>query len=74
MVKGAYGDQVSELSEEWDGNTLSFGFKAMGMKVSGTLGVEPSQVRLAADLPLAAMMFKGKIEQRVREELDGLLA
>jgi hypothetical protein len=73
MVQAAYGAQVSDLHEQWTDSTFSFGFRAMGMKVSGTLEVEDSQVRLAVDLPLAAMMFKGKIQQQVRAELDALL-
>jgi len=44
------------------------------MSVSGTLEVEASLVRLVANLPLAAMMFKGKIKQQAREELGALLA
>ena len=74
IVKDAYEDQVNDLHEEWNGDTLSFGFKVMGMKVSGTVEAAAEQVRLAAELPLAAMMFKGKIEQRIREELEALLA
>jgi hypothetical protein len=36
--------------------------------------VEPNEVKLHGVLPFAAMMFKGKIEQTVREELEKLLA
>ena len=73
-VHQAYGAQVSDLRETWEGNVLSFGFKAMGMKVAGTVTVEDGQVRLAADIPLAALMFRGLIEQRIRQELGALLA
>jgi len=74
VVKEAFGSQVNDLRDEWNGNTLSFAFKVLGMSVSGTLEVEASLVRLVANLPLAAMMFKGKIEQQAREELGALLA
>ena len=53
---------------------LEFAFKAMGMAVSGTVKVEESAVRLDAKIPMAAMMFKGMIEQQIRKELDGVLA
>jgi len=74
FVRSNFHGQLSDVSEQWDGNTLKFGFKAMGMKVSGNVTVEDSRVKLDADLPLAAVMFKGVIEQRLRKELDRLLA
>ncbi len=73
-LRGTYQTQVSEATEEWRDHTLFFGFRAMGMKVSGTLAVEPALVRVDAELPFAAMMVKGMIEQRVRDELGKMLA
>jgi hypothetical protein len=73
FVKSSFAAQLSDVSEQWDDNRLAFGFKAMGMKVSGNVVVEDSAVKLDADLPLAAIMFKGMIEQRIRQELDRLL-
>jgi hypothetical protein len=73
-VQEAYRAQISELQEEWNGSTLSFAFKAVGMKVAGEVTVEASQVQLAADLPMAAMMFKKVIEQQIRAKLGELLA
>lgn len=73
IAMNTYQSQVSDLHQQWDGQQLSFGFKVVGMKVSGTLTVDDSAVKLAAALPFAAMMFKGTIERRLREELGGLL-
>ena len=73
IAKDAYQSRVSDLHQQWKGDELLFGFKVAGMKVTGTLSVENSAVKLAAALPFAAMMFKGKIERRLREELSGLL-
>jgi hypothetical protein len=66
--------RVSSFREEWRDNTLSFAFQAMGMGVSGTVAVEPSEVKLNAELPLAAAFFKGANEQRLRQEVGTLLA
>ena len=44
------------------------------MAVSGTVAVEPDQVKMDAELPFAAMFFKGVIEQRLRHEVGSLLA
>jgi hypothetical protein len=66
--------RVSNLREEWHDHTLSFAFQAMGMGISGTVAVEPSQVKLNAELPFAAAFFKSAIEQRLRQEVDLILA
>ena len=73
-VREELGGQVSDLHEQWDDHTLSFGFKTMGMKVSGEVAVHEDQVKLNAQMPLAAAMFKGMIETKIREELGDLLA
>jgi hypothetical protein len=73
-VRQSYSHHVSQLNESWEGHVLSFSFRAAGMNVSGTITVEDSQVSLDAVLPLAAMMFRGLIEQRIRQELGDLLA
>jgi hypothetical protein len=65
---------VTELDEQWQDHTLTFHFKALGFKVGGTLAVEESTVNVDVDLPLAASLVKGTIEQRVRQEVGGLLA
>ena len=65
-------DQVPDLDEQWQDHTLTFHFTAMGFKVGGTLAVEDTAANLDVDLPLAAMMVKGMIEQRIRQELGGL--
>jgi hypothetical protein len=66
--------KVEELEEEWQDHTLKFRFKAMGFKVGGTLAVEEAAAKVDVDLPLAAMLVKGRIEKQVREELGAILA
>ena len=66
--------KVSDLEEDWQGDTLNFKFKAMGFKVGGAMAVEDAAVKIDVDLPFAAMMVKGMIEQRARQELGGILA
>ncbi len=73
-VRLQFGAHVSHLSEQWEDNTLSFAFHTLGMPVSGTLAVGEDQVRLEAQLPLAAALIKGSIERRIREELGDLLS
>ena len=72
-LKNRFGGQISDLEEAWDGDLMTFGFKAMGMAIRGVVASESSEVNVKADLPLAAMMFKGTIEQQMRDELGKIL-
>jgi hypothetical protein len=72
LVAG-YARRLSDLHERWNEGTLSFGFRAVGMRVSGTVTVNDSEVLLAADVPFAVMLFKNRIDKRVRAELGALL-
>jgi Putative polyhydroxyalkanoic acid system protein (PHA_gran_rgn) len=73
-VKDRYQDQVSNLHESWSGNKLDFGFKTYGFDISGNVLVGPNDVQLDGQIPFAAMMFKGKIENALRDQLTRTLA
>ena len=73
-IKHAFADKVSDLEESWEANVLSFSFKTFGMSIKGKMAVEEEKVDFNGELPFAAMMFKGKIEDSIRTELDKLLA
>ncbi len=74
QVRQDYGDDVSDVRGQWNENQLEFGFAARGLAVRGTLVVEEQQVQVTGPLPLAAMFFRGRIEQQIRQELEKLLA
>jgi hypothetical protein len=65
--------KISDLQQTWNGNILDYAFKTMGMKISGTLDVQPDSVKVVTQLPLAAMLFKGMVEAQMRENLTKLL-
>ncbi len=69
-----YQDQVSNLQHQWIGNAVEFGFSAMGMSTNGTISVGDDSVVVDGKLPLAAMMFRGKIEETIREQLVRVLS
>jgi hypothetical protein len=73
-AKGTFGDDVNDLVADWNGNVLSFGFSAFGMKVQGTATSGKSEVVVDAKLPMAAMLFRGRIEQEIRGELEKIVA
>jgi putative polyhydroxyalkanoate system protein len=66
-------DQVSELEQSWEGDTLKFRFKSFGIPLSGGIAVGDSQLDLSGDLPFSAMIFKGKIESAIREQLEKIV-
>jgi hypothetical protein len=73
VVRAKYGHQASDLREAWGDYSLSFGFKARGMTIDGTMDIDDAEVRLAADVPFAVVLFKRTIENRIRAELGTLL-
>jgi hypothetical protein len=73
-LKERHADKMSNLEESWDGNRLDYAFSTFGFNIKGDMNVEPNEVAVNGTLPFAAMMFKGKIEQSVREELEKVLA
>jgi hypothetical protein len=73
QVRHNYGDDVSDVRGDWNDNRLDFGFAARGLGVRGMLLVEDNAVQVTGPLPLAAMFFRGRIEQQIRQELEKLL-
>lgn len=72
-VTQVYGDQVSNLEQEWAADTLTFAITTYGFKIDGQLDVREEDVQLDGNLPFAAAMFKGKIEQSMKGELEKAL-
>src|SRR4029079_10090897 len=73
MIEQKYADKVSDLQQSWDGDTLKFHFKTYGIPLDGGISVRDSDLYMTGDLPVAAMMFKGKIESDIRESLERIV-
>ena len=69
QVREQYKDFVTDLQGNWTDNRLSFSFKTYGFQIDGTLTVDETAARLAGNLPFAALVFRGKIEQSITTEL-----
>ena len=65
-------DQVTDLEQSWNDDTLSFGFKTFGIKIAGDLTAADQKLLVSVDLPFSAMMFKGKIESGIKKQLERL--
>ena len=80
-VKGLLGklrqdqkDEISNLHEDWQGDTGKFKFTARGFDISGVINVQPGQVNIDANLPFAVALFKGKIKQVIDTNARALLS
>jgi hypothetical protein len=72
-LQAKFQDKVSDLDQKWDGNTLAFGFKTFGIKIAGAITALQDKLDVTGDIPFSAMMFKGKIESEIREQLGRLM-
>jgi hypothetical protein len=72
MVAG-FGDQLSDLQGSWHGHELRYGFTAVGFKITGQILVEEAEARVQCQLPMAALLFRGRIEQEIRHHLSAAL-
>jgi hypothetical protein len=73
-VREQYKELASDVSGQWEGDTLKFAVATMGMTVQGTLTVEDRLATVQAQLPLAAAMFAGRIEDSIRKEVEKVLS
>jgi hypothetical protein len=73
QIKVDYGEKISNLEENWNGNTATFSFTIRGYTIAGTAVVTQSGIDLEGDLPWALSFFKGKIEKTVKERAQEFL-
>jgi hypothetical protein len=73
-IRAKYEGQVKDVKEWWEGDTLCFGFRTLGINIEGRVTVEDDRLTVDGNLPFSAMMFKGKIESSLREELEKIVA
>jgi len=74
VLQTKFEGKVSDLQQSWDGDTLNFGFKTFGIQLKGGIAVNDNELQLDGDLPFAAMMFRGKIESDIKEQLERIVA
>jgi hypothetical protein len=64
---------VSDLKENWIGNTGTYKFRAVGFAVEGRLEVLTDVLAVEIDFPFAALPWKGKAESEIRTQAVALL-
>jgi hypothetical protein len=73
-VRRDYAAQLGDVSGVWTADCLDFRFQTSGLPISGKLLVEEASVQVSGQLPLVASIFRGRIEQTIRDELRRLLS
>jgi Putative polyhydroxyalkanoic acid system protein (PHA_gran_rgn) len=73
-TKTRYFHRIQSFEESWNGNIGTLRVSGMGQNVEGTVTVNPSDVTVQGHLPFAAVMFRGRIENGIREQLGRLLS
>ncbi len=73
ILREKFKDSVGDLEQNWEGNVLAFRFKTFGIPISGKVAVGEKDLVVDGDLPFTAIMFKGKIESSIREQLERLM-
>jgi putative polyhydroxyalkanoate system protein len=73
VLRAKFQDSVNDLQQNWDGDTLRFSFKTFGIVLKGGITVDEKKLDVTGDLPFTAMMFRGKIESSIREQLERLV-
>src|SRR5665647_1363482 len=68
-----YPDKIKDLEKSWNDFSGVFRFKISGFKVSLSIDIEESAVVIKGDIPFAALLFKGQIEETIRAKAMELL-
>ena len=72
-LEAKFAESAKDIERSWEGDSLVYSFKTYGIKISGRMDVADDTVTVNGDLPITAMMFKGKIESEIKKNLERLL-
>lgn len=71
-------DKVNDMQEDWSkwdtDHVVNFSLKTFGMAIKGAMTVQADKVAVDGEIPFAAMMFKGKIEEGFRDTVRKALS
>tara|TARA_Y100000034_G_scaffold121644_1_gene166130 strand:+ start:1764 stop:2063 length:300 start_codon:yes stop_codon:yes gene_type:complete len=59
------------IKAEWRGPNCQFSCTSMGFKVDGHAELRENEADVTVNLPLAASMFKGRVQETVLKRLTG---
>jgi hypothetical protein len=73
-LKHEHGEKISNIEEEWHARSGKFQFNFHGMHLAGTINLHPGTVEIQGKIPLAFVLFRGKIKDVIKEKASDLLA
>ena len=65
--------QGQNFAADWSGRSATLKFTSLGFPITAAINVDETQVAIDIDLPMAAMMFKGRVEEVLKKNLTALL-
>ena len=72
-ARAKLGGQATIEREEWQADTLHFGFVVQEQSIAGTFEVRDSDFELNATLPMMLRVFEGRIKKAIEEQAAGML-
>ena len=71
-LQRSFGHYASDMEKHWEGDTMTFAFKAKGISGKGTLEITDSEVIIDGKLPLIAKPFESRIKSTVEKETEDM--
>ncbi len=72
-LRTEHAGKITNIVEVWTGYTSEFSFRFKSMSIRGTIQVNSDNIKITGKLPMAAMLFKGLIEETIRREANKLV-
>jgi len=73
-LRRQYATYLGDVKGEWAGDVLTFSFSVAGLPTRGSGMVGAREIVVSGELPLAAVLLRGRIEQLITDELKKLVA
>ena len=73
-IRRQHAAELNDVRGGWTENVLEIELDIRGIGISGRMIVEETRIHVSGPLPLAALFFRGRIEQTIREEIERALA
>ena len=68
-IRQQHAAELNDVRGGWTANVLEIELDIRGIGISGRMIVEETHIHVSGPLPLAALFFRGRIEQTIRDEL-----
>lgn len=73
-LKSQYGNQVSNVTENWHDNACDFSMKLKMFKLSGSILVDDKSAQIRGSMPPGTGRFEGKAKSLIEERAKKLLS